>query len=172
MITIIVATALDGAIGSKGDLLWHLSGDLKRFKSITSGHAVVMGRKTWESLPKRPLPGRFNVVLSSSPEFDAPGAALASSLNEAIEKARADENSDGDIFIIGGASIYRQALPYADMIDLTVVEARYPHADAWFRIPDPSGWDKIQESELLTDGKTGLRYRHITLARHEDSTRQ
>lgn len=168
MITIIVAIASDGAIGKNGNLLWHLSGDLKRFKKLTSGHAVVMGRKTWESLPKRPLPGRLNVVVTSAGDYVAPGATLAGSLKEAIDLAYTHEGSDGNIFIIGGASIYRQALPLADAIDLTVVEAEYPDADAHFPIPSPTEWIAVEESEVFTDEKSGLRYRHLTLTRHAD----
>lgn len=162
MITIVVAAAKDGAIGRNGDLLWHLSGDLKRFRLLTTGHAVVMGRKTWESLPKRPLPDRLNVVVTSDSSCDAPGAAIAHSLDEALAVASAHSDK---VFIIGGASIYRQAAHQADAIDLTLVEATYPDADAHFELPDMSMWRVAEKSEKLTDPKSGLSYRHLTLVK-------
>lgn len=162
MITIIVAAAQDGAIGKGGDLLWHLSGDLKRFKALTTGNAVIMGRKTWESLPKRPLPNRLNVVVTSYSTYDAPGAVVANSIREAI-----DSCGDKEIFIIGGDSIYRQTLPLADAIDFTLVKSQYSDADAFFHIPADAGWEKSCESEIMTDPKSGLSYQHITLLRKD-----
>lgn len=165
MITLIVAVARDGAIGKDGDLLWHLSGDLKRFKALTTGHAVVMGRKTWESLPRRPLPGRTNIVITRNPAFEAPGAVTVNSLPEAVSAAEKAEGDVGDIFIIGGSSVYEAFLPMADAIDLTVVEAEYPDADAWFRLPADGNWQQADASPLLHDEKSGLDYRHILLKR-------
>lgn len=164
MITIVVAVASDGAIGKNGDLLWHLSGDLKRFRKLTTGHAVVMGRKTWESLPKRPLPDRLNVVVTSDRGYEAPGASVVHSIDDAL----AAESTLGEghhLFIIGGASIYRQAAPLADSIDLTLVDAVYPDADAHFDLPDMQCWRVAEESEKLTDEKSGLTYRHLTLVK-------
>lgn len=165
MITIIVAAAADGAIGKGGDLLWHLSGDLKRFKEITLNHAVVMGRKTWESLPKRPLPDRLNVVISSNKDYDAPGAVVATSLDEGLDLAFEHDGEESEVFVIGGASIYRQALPLADAMDFTLVEATFPDADAWFEIPDKENWEIVDESPLLHDDKSGLDFRHQILLR-------
>ena len=86
MLTVILAIASDGAIGDRGDLLWHLRDDLRRFKSLTMGHPVIMGRRTWESLPSGPLPGRRNIVVSRNPALEVPGAEKASSLGQALER--------------------------------------------------------------------------------------
>ena len=105
---LIVAIGEDGAIGKNGDLIWKISDDLKRFKSLTSGHPVIMGRKTWESLPKRPLPGRRNIILTHRKDFQGEGAEIVNSIEEAI---RITENEEP--FVIGGAQIYKLFLPYA-----------------------------------------------------------
>ena len=109
MITIIAVVGNDNAIGRRGDLLWHLSEDLRHFKALTMGHPVIMGRKTWESLPKRPLPKRRNIVVTRNPEFVAEGAEVVSSLQEAFDLT-VNENP----FVMGGGEIYNQSLPFAD----------------------------------------------------------
>lgn len=164
MVTIIVAAALDGAIGKEGDLLWHLSGDLKRFRRMTTGHAVLMGRKTWESLPRRPLPERLNVVVTSDRNYRAPGAVTVHSPEEGFAAC-----GDHDVYVIGGDSIYRQTMDKADAVDLTLVEATFPDADAFFPMPDEKTWERTCESEPMTDPKSGLSYRHITLRRRSDA---
>lgn len=110
MISIIVAIAQENAIGRNNQLLCHLSDDLKRFKRLTSGHTVIMGRNTFDSLPNGPLPNRTNIVLTSRPQSLPEGCIAVKSLEEAIACAEADE----ELFIIGGASVYQQALPLAD----------------------------------------------------------
>lgn len=165
MITIVVAAALDGAIGKNGNLLWHLGGDLRRFKELTMGHAVVMGRKTWESLPRRPLPGRLNVVVTRDAVYSAPGAFTAPSIEEALEVCTREQGPESHIFVIGGGSIYAQALPLCDSIDLTLVEARFPEADTFFPLPDKKDWETVSRSEPVTDPRSGLVYRHIFLRR-------
>ena len=111
MISLIAAVAKNLAIGKDGQLLWHLPEDMRYFRETTRGKPVIMGRKTWESLPDvfRPLPGRRNIVISRNPAYDAPGATLAGSLEEAVRLAQ----DDAEVFVIGGAEIYRQALPLA-----------------------------------------------------------
>ena len=163
-VNLILAVGLAGEIGKKGDLIWKIPEDLKRFKRLTTGHTVVMGRKTWESLPRHPLPNRRNILITRDREYTAPGAVLAHSLEKAMALATGASESD-KIFIIGGASIYEAALPFTDMIDLTVVEATYPDADTWFRIPTPEEWEIVEESPLLTDEVSQLKYRHILLRR-------
>ncbi len=108
------AQAANGVIGSAGGLPWYLPEDLARFKALTLGSTVVMGRATWDSLPPavRPLPGRRNVVLSRQPGWQAPGAVVAGSLAEALDQP-------GDVWVIGGASVYRAALPFADIVVVT-----------------------------------------------------
>lgn len=131
MIHIIVAIDRRGAIGSRGDMLFHLRADLRRFKALTMGHTLIMGRRTFDSLPGGALPGRRNIVLSRSADFSAPGAERASSLEEALAMA-----GDSEVFIIGGAQIYAMAMPVADVLDLTVIDAEGADPDTFFpRIP-------------------------------------
>lgn len=144
-VSVIVAADENGAIGYQGDMLWHLRADLRRFRSITTGHAVVMGRKTWESLPRRPLPGRLNIVMTRHADYQAPGAVVAGSLRQALALAGADS----EIFIIGGGDVYAQALPLASRIYLTRILAAAPKADTFFPLPDPACW-------LLIDSETHL----------------
>ncbi|MDE6130361.1 MAG: dihydrofolate reductase, partial [Muribaculaceae bacterium] len=106
MVNIIVAATLDGAIGLEGDMLYYIGPDLKRFRELTTGNTIIMGRKTFESLPKGALPDRRNIVVTRQSAFAAPGAETAGSLEEALAMAAGQE-----IFIIGGESIYRQAMP-------------------------------------------------------------
>lgn len=126
MITIIAATELNDGIGLNGDLLFKLPKDLKRFKTITSGRTVVMGRKTWESLPTKPLPRRRNIVLTSDRDYVAEGAELAHNVGEILEIAKSRE-----VFIIGGAEIYRQFIHYADRMLLTHIH-EVALADTYF----------------------------------------
>jgi len=134
MIEIVVAAALDHAIGKGNDVPWHLPGDLKRFKARTKGKTVVMGRRTWESIGSRPLPGRRNLVVSKTPAFVAPGAEVVPSLHEALALA-----GDVDVCILGGAGIYAAALAVADRIALSLVHTTVADADTFF--PDPGeGW--------------------------------
>jgi dihydrofolate reductase len=111
------------AIGRENKLLWHIPEDMKRFKELTSGHPVIMGRKTWESLPEkfRPLPARVNIVVTRDLTYSTKGASLAGSLEEAIAKARSAEGAS-EIFIIGGGQLYAEALPFTDRLYLTLVE--------------------------------------------------
>lgn len=146
MIEIIAVVADNMAIGRRGDLLRHLSEDLRRFKQLTTGAAVVMGRKTWESLPRRPLPGRRNIVITRNAAYhpaDAKGnpatAETALSLTNALRMAEHDEK----IFIIGGGQIYTQALPLADTMHLTRLHESPDDADTWFPVWDPDEWQLI-----------------------------
>ncbi len=133
MVSIIVAVAENGVIGDKNTLLWHISEDLRNFKRVTSGHPVVMGRKTWESLG-RPLPGRENVVVTRQKDLSIEGVRTVHSLEEAYALFPADE----EIFVIGGAEIYAKALPDADRFYLTRVHHAY-EGDTSF--PE---WDRKQ----------------------------
>ncbi|HEX2761994.1 MAG TPA: dihydrofolate reductase, partial [Rhizomicrobium sp.] len=112
-IVLVVAIADNGVIGKDGALPWHISDDMKRFKALTMGHTVVMGRKTWDSLPRKPLPGRVNVVVTRQMDWQAEGAVAASSLGQATS------GTSGTVMIIGGAEIYERALPLATRIELT-----------------------------------------------------
>jgi dihydrofolate reductase len=160
MISIIVAIASNGAIGRNNQLLWHISEDLRYFKKITGGHTVIMGRKTWESIG-RPLPNRRNIVVSRN--IDAAklaGAEVYRSMEEAVAAASANKNLQSDglctnnqsdeplIFIIGGGEIYRQALPLADRLYLTLVHTPIDDADTFFPAIDYTQWREVSRESF------------------------
>lgn len=152
-LSIIVAVARGGAIGASGDLLYHISADLRRFKQLTMGHPVIMGRKTFESFPKGPLPGRRNIVVTRNQEYPAEGIERVSSLEEACRRA------GEDAFVIGGGEIYRMAMDVADRIYMTEIDADAPGADTFFPAVDPGVWRIVEEGEWAEDPKRGaLRY--------------
>jgi dihydrofolate reductase len=136
--SIIVAIGERFEIGAKNDLLWHISGDLKRFKAITIGHTIVMGKKTYESLPTRPLPNRRSIVLSDIPGDIIEGVEMAYSIEEVIKMCKPEVEN----FVIGGGMVYRQFLPIADKLYLTQVHRSY-EADVFFPIIDFSKWKLI-----------------------------
>ena len=144
MITFVVAVSRNGVIGREGGLPWHISSDLKRFKEITMGKPVIMGRKTWESLPLKPLPGRLNLVLSRDESFTARGAVVCTTLDEAVEIARetAEEDGVGEICVIGGVALFEKALPRAKRLYLTEVEAA-PDGDVMFPAFDEGAWTEV-----------------------------
>lgn len=160
MLTIIVAAGRDGAIGRRGSLIWRIPDDLRRFKRLTTGHPVIMGRKTWESLPKRPLPGRLNIVVSRNPGYDAPGAVVVTSPQEALKAA-----GDAGPFVMGGEQIYRIFMSLADRIELTEVDDTCRDADAFVDLPAMGGWSVAEETERFTDPE-GLSWRYVTLQRN------
>jgi dihydrofolate reductase len=128
-------------IGRKGGLPWRLSTDLKRFRALTLGKPVIMGRKTWDSIPRRPLPGRLNIVLSRQPEFEAAGAVVCDNFAEALEMAReqALEDEKDEICVIGGADLFTLALSRAKRIYLTEVDGE-PEGDVTMDAVDEAGW--------------------------------
>jgi len=147
-ICIVVARGSNGVIGRDGDLPWRLRSDLQRFKAITIGKPCIMGRKTWESLPLRPLPGRLNVVLTRDEGWgedgQAKGALVCRTLDEAIEIARETAQDDGvdEICVIGGAGLFEAALPRAKRLYITEVEAA-PVGDVHFPAFDPEQWTEV-----------------------------
>ena len=160
-VNIIVAVAPDLAIGRKGDLLFHISADLRRFKELTMGYPIIMGRKTFDSLPKGALPGRRNIVVSRNPDYTAPGAEVFTSLDDAIAAcAGADK-----LFIIGGAQIYGQAIDKADRLLLTRFDRTVDDADCHFPEIDNEKWQTVECSDWSCDGKSGVRYCFETLSR-------
>ena len=161
-LSIIVAMTQNNAIGKDNDLLWHISDDLKRFKSLTSGHPVIMGRNTWESLPKRPLPRRRNIVLTHDETFAEEGAEVARSINAVMDMVVGEECS----FVIGGATVYRQFLPFARRLYVTWVWQDF-EADAFFPTLDMSVFCKISESERLVDEKSGIPYSYAEYERRD-----
>lgn len=146
MLHIIVAIDRRGAIGRGGDLLFYIKDDLRRFKALTKGNTLVMGRRTFESLPKGALPGRRNIVVSRNAAYTAPGIEVAPTLEAALALAAA---GPGDTFVIGGGQIYAQALAKADVLELTVVDAEAEAPDTYFpAIPlDDYRVEKIERGE-------------------------
>lgn len=144
VIALLVARARNGVIGRDGDLPWRLKSDMAFFKATTMGKPVVMGRKTWDSLPRKPLPGRLNIVVTRQPGYAADGAEVFASLATALDRARAQAKADGvaEVCVIGGAQIYNETLPVADRLYLTEVAAE-PDGDAYFPDPDPAVWREI-----------------------------
>ncbi len=153
-LSIIVAMADNRAIGKDNDLLWHLSGDLKRFKKLTTGHPVVMGRKTWDSLPKRPLPGRQNIVMTTNPNFAADGATVVHSINELFNVLK---DCDDEVFVMGGASIYQMLLPFTNRLYVTRVYRDY-EADVYFPTIDMSEFTLVSLGDPMQDEESGLDY--------------
>lgn len=133
-------------IGLRGGLPWHLPGDLQHFKRATLGKPVVMGRKTWESVG-RPLPGRQNIVVTRNPDFTAPGAQVAASLEEAVALA-----NPGEVMIVGGGELYREALPVATRLLLTRVDAS-PEADTFFPAWDVAEWELAHSKAHPADAR-------------------
>ena len=144
-VSIIVAVAENLVIGHKGEMPWHLSGDLKMFANVTKGHPVIMGRKTYESIIKklgRPLQGRTNIVLTSQKNYSAKGV-IANSLTEALRLAETQESSD-EIFIIGGERVYRDFFLYADKMYITKIHASF-NGDSFFPAFNEKDWEIIQK---------------------------
>jgi len=159
MITIIAAVAKNRAIGYKNKLIYWLPNDLKRFKALTTGHTIIMGRNTFLSLPKGALPNRRNIVLSRSTKV-FPGCDVYPSVEEALEHCAADE----DIYIIGGASVYRQALPLADRLCLTEIDDIPAEADTFFP-PYKEEWQASLREDHPVDEKHAYRYAFVDYIR-------
>ena len=158
MITIIAAVAKNRAIGFENKLIYWLPNDLKRFKALTTGHTIIMGRNTFLSLPKGALPNRRNIVLSRT-QTAFPSCDTYASLKEALQHCQADE----DIYIIGGASVYRQALAVADRLCLTEVDDVPAEADTFF--PDYSEWREVSREEHPVDERHDYRYAFVDYVR-------
>jgi dihydrofolate reductase len=157
MLRMVWAQAAGGVIGADGALPWHLPEDLRLFRALTLGSTVVMGRRTWESLPPRvrPLPGRRNVVLTRRPDWAEPGAVVAHTLEEALAQ-------NGDVWVVGGASVYREAMPYADVLVVTEIDSDV-EGDTVAPGIGPS-WEvaEVEPAEGHLTSRTGLRYRVVT----------
>lgn len=136
-ISFVVAVARNGVIGRDGGLPWHISADLRRFKEITMGKPIIMGRKTWESLPRRPLPGRRNIVITRTRDYDAPGAEVAASVAEALALC----HGEPDVSVIGGGEIYRLFWPLVDRLYLTEVDLAVA-GDTFFPAVVPEEWEE------------------------------
>lgn len=159
--TIIVAAGDDNAIGKDNDLIWHLSDDLKRFKSLTNGHCIIMGRKTFESFPK-PLPNRTHIVITRQNNYTVPnGVIVVNNMEDALDAARNDKQP----FIIGGGEIYKQSMGLADRIEITRVHHKFPDADTYFPEIDMSKWKETARKEHSKDDKHQFSFTFLTYTR-------
>jgi dihydrofolate reductase len=156
MISMIACKARNGTIGKDGALPWHLPADLAYFKSITSGHVVIMGRKTYESIGK-PLPKRQNVILTRDRSYHADGCDVIHSVDSILE-------FDGEVFIIGGAEVYRQCLPYADRLYITEIDEDID-GDAFLFEIDPARWSITSSVQGIQDEKNPYSYRFVVYER-------
>lgn len=161
MISIIAAVDRKRGIGYQNRLLFWLPNDLKRFKALTTGNTIIMGRKTFESLPKGALPNRRNVVLSTQKDLICPDAEVFSSLEEALNSCQPDEH----VYIIGGASVYRQALPFAGALCLAEVDAEAPQVDAYFPEVAPTVWQEKSRESHPADEKHPCPYAFVDYIR-------
>jgi dihydrofolate reductase len=159
MITMIAAAAENNALGKNNDMVWHLPNDFKRFKSLTSGHHIIMGRKTFESFPK-PLPNRTHIVISRQEDYKPEGCLVVNSMEKAIEICPRDEVS----FIIGGGEIYKLGLSFSDKIELTLVHHNF-EADAFFPAINPEEWEMINSEFQPNDEKHLFDYTYQTYLR-------
>jgi dihydrofolate reductase len=156
-ISIIVAIAKNYAIGRNNDLLWHIPADLKRFKKITNGHKIIMGKLTYESLPNRPLPNRTNIVITDNPDERFEGCTTIHSIQAALELC--DDQTES--FIIGGGSVYRQFLPYCNKLYLTIVDKAF-EADIYFPEINLDQWKLIEKEDHELDPTLGFAYSFLT----------
>ena len=157
-LTIIVAAGEDNAIGKDNSLIWHLSDDLKHFKSLTSGHHIIMGRKTFESFPK-PLPNRTHIVITRQQNYKVPSDVIVvNSLDDALDAARNDKQP----FIIGGGEIYKQAMPLADKLEITRVHSTFENADTFFPEIDKNNWQEVSRITHDADDKHAHAFSFIT----------
>lgn len=174
-LTLIAAVAANGIIGSDNTLPWHLPEDLRHFKELTAGHVVIMGRKTWESLPERfrPLPGRLNIVVTRNADYAAPGATAVHSLEDALKGGIGGMTpivgaggTARKFFVIGGAQLYAHALPLAQRLELTEIDADFP-GDARFPEFDRREWREVARTTGMTDA--GLGYAFVSWERGASS---
>ncbi len=160
-IALIVVIDQQQAIGNKGDQLAYVSGDLKRFRQLTTGHAIVMGRKTFEALPKGALPKRQNIVITRNKDLELADCTVVTSIAEALVAAKEQEK----LFVIGGGEIYKAFMPQATHLYYTHIHHTFEQADTWFPVINKEEWIETEKSDTLTDEKTGLRYHYQTLQR-------
>jgi len=158
-VSIIVATSRNNVIGKDNNLIWHLSSDLKRFKKLTTGHHIIMGRKTFESIGK-PLPDRVSVIITNQNDYEAKGCKVVHSLDEALQIVENDQ----EVFVIGGGSIYSEALSRANKIYLTLVHKDF-EGDTYFPQLDYKDWESLSREDHLPDEKNPFPYSFIDLKR-------
>jgi dihydrofolate reductase len=160
-VSAIAAMSENNVIGKDNKLPWHMPADLKHFKTLTTGHAILMGRKTYESIG-RPLPNRLNIVLTGNPHFEAQGCVVVRSLDAGLEIAAEQENEE--VFIIGGAEVYRQLLPKIERLYLTVIHHVFD-GDAHFPTLNTQEWREISNDKHQPDEQNAFAYSFVTLER-------
>jgi dihydrofolate reductase len=160
---IIIIVAIDEklAIGFKRDQLAYISGDLKRFKQLTTGHTIVMGRKTFEALPKGALPNRRNIVLTQNKELKLTGCEMATTAQEVLNLCK----NETRLFVIGGGEIYKMFMPLANHLLITHIHHTFKNTDTWFPDINYDDWDMVEQKGPLTDEKNGLTYSYKNLRR-------
>ena len=161
MIHIIAAIAENGVIGKDNRIPWEIPADLAHFKSLTAGHTVIMGRKTFESFPNGALPGRRNIVITRQGDYNADGIEVANSLQAAIDTI-IDTN---EAFIIGGGEIYNQALPLCSRLYLTEIDSEIADADTFFPEINRDEWEIFEQSDIKQDPRSGVQFRFTCLSR-------
>lgn len=161
MLTIIVAISENNAIGKAGDLLCYLPDDLKHFKALTTGATVVMGKKTFFSLPRRPLPNRRNIVLTRDSRFSHEQVEVAHSIEELMDMVKSDEN----VFIIGGGEVYRQLMPLAERLYVTHIHHSWEDADTFFPVIDMNEWQCVIQEHHESDERHAYEYTFATYER-------
>ena len=155
----IVVIAENSAIGKNNDLLCHLPADLKHFKELTMGHTIIMGRRTFESLPKGALPGRENIVVTRNADYQAAGAVVCHSVDEALQKA----SMPGERFIIGGAQLYAATIDKVDMLHLTELHASFADADTFFPQINRDEWQEVERIDCQADERNRYPYSFVRL---------
>jgi len=161
-ISIIAAIGKNNELGRNNELLWHIPEDMKRFKRITSGHAVIMGRKTFHSINNKPLLNRRNIVLTKDTSLYFPNIEMVHSVDEALELVKLES----EVFILGGAAVYEQFLPFTHKMYLTKVHREYD-ADAFFPVYDESDWHVIERKDIVGDEQSGVDYSFVTLEKRK-----
>ncbi len=164
MISIIVAVGDNNVIGKDNALIWHLPADMKFFKDKTTGHCIITGRKNYESIPEkfRPLPNRTNIVITRQADYNAPGTVIVDSVEKAMSAAK--ETNDAEVFIIGGAEIFRQSLHLTDKIYLTQIHHSF-EGDVFFPELNMAEWKEVSRTKGIVDEKNKYEHDFITLER-------
>ena len=167
-IILIVAVAENGVIGQANAIPWRLKSDMQRLKALTIGKPIVMGRKTFESFPRRPLPGRTNIVITRNADYQAAGAVVTTSFAAARDVAIGDALRRGvaEIMVLGGAEIYAQSMGLADRLEITEVHAR-PAGDAYFAPVDPAVWEEVGRVRNAAAGEDSVDFSYVTYRRRD-----
>jgi len=167
-VTLIVAVAENGVIGQGNAIPWRLKSDMQRFKALTMGKPIIMGRKTFESFPRRPLPGRTNIIMTRNAGYQAAGAVVATSFAAARDVAQGDalRRSTAEIAVIGGAEIYAQWMDAADRLEITEVHAN-PAGDAFFAPIDAAIWEEAGRVRNAAAGEDSVDFSYVTYRRRE-----